>query len=105
MLTIKNRIRKDLLLFLTLAAALTGCAPPGPRALIEGKKLMDQGRFPDAVEELKVAASLLSTNAQAWNYLGLAYQYAGQPTNAALSSGQSRRAGGKSIPRTFAAGR
>ena len=83
MLTIKNRIRKDLLVFLALAAALTGCAPPGPRALIEGKKLLDQGRFPDAVEELKVAASLLSTNAQAWNYLGLAYQYAGQPTNAA----------------------
>jgi Flp pilus assembly protein TadD len=82
MLTIKNRLRNRMLLVLTLAALFGGCSPPGPRALLRGKKLMDQGHFPEAVEELKTAASLLSTNAQAWNYLGLACHYAGQITNA-----------------------
>lgn len=71
-----------MLLVLALAALLGGCSPPGPRALLRGKKLMDQGHYPEAVEELKTAASLLSTNAQAWNYLGLACHYAGQITNA-----------------------
>jgi tetratricopeptide (TPR) repeat protein len=70
------------LCLLALAAFVAGCAPPGPRALREGKELIDRGRYAEAVEKLKLATSLLSTNAQAWNYLGLACQYAGQSTNA-----------------------
>jgi tetratricopeptide (TPR) repeat protein len=83
MLTIKNRAGKEFISILALATLLAGCSPPGPRALLEGKRLLDRGRYPEALEKLKLATSLLNTNAQAWNYLGLAWQYAGQPTNAA----------------------
>src|ERR1035437_1996289 len=92
MLTIKNRGGSDLVggrekntLILSnvgnlmlLLALLAGCTPAGPRALIEGKRLLDQGNYPQAVETLKTATSLLGgTNALAWNYLGVAYQNAG----------------------------
>ena len=43
---------------------------------------MEQGRYSQAVEKLKTATGLLATNAQAWNYLGLAYHYAGQAADA-----------------------
>jgi tetratricopeptide (TPR) repeat protein len=62
-----------------------GCRPPGPRALVEGKRLIDHGKYVQAVDALKTAtspASLVSTNAQAWNYLGLACHYAGQADDA-----------------------
>ena len=82
MLTNKNPGAKKFLHCLALAAFLAGCTPPGARALREGKEMIDRGRYAEAVEKLKLATSLLSTNAQAWNYLGLACQYAGQATNA-----------------------
>src|SRR5258708_6597202 len=84
MQTIKNPFRKHGLFFLTALGAfmLWGCAPPGPRALLEGKRLLDEGQYAPAIEKLKLATSLLATNAQAWNYLGLAYHEAGQPANA-----------------------
>jgi len=68
---------------LMLAATLTGCRPPGPKALLDGKELIERGQFSEAIDRLKTATSLLSTNAQAWNYLGLAYHQAGQPDDAA----------------------
>jgi len=82
MLTIKNLVRKKTCIFLTLAALLTGCAPPGPRALIEGKRMLEQGRYASAIEKLKIATSLLSSNALAWDYLGLACHHAGLPLEA-----------------------
>lgn len=69
-------------LLLAVAVALAGCAPPGPRALLKGKQLLDKGHYDQAVEKLKVATDLLSTNAQAWNYLGLACHYAGMEEDA-----------------------
>jgi tetratricopeptide (TPR) repeat protein len=57
---------------------ISGCTPPGPSALLEGKKLLDEGRYGDAVPKLEKAASLLPKNALAWNYLGLAYHGNGQ---------------------------
>ncbi|MDB6124368.1 MAG: Tetratricopeptide 2 repeat protein [Pedosphaera sp.] len=63
-------------------AVLAGCTPAGPRALLDGKQLLEQGKYERAIEKLKLATSLLSTNAQAWNYLGLAYHQAGQSANA-----------------------
>ncbi len=61
------------------ALLLTGCGPPGPRALLEGKRLLEQGKNSQAVETLRTAVSLLgNTNALAFNYLGLACQQAGQ---------------------------
>src|SRR6266567_6359483 len=60
------------LLRLVLLAILlsTGCTPAGPRALLHGKRLIEQRKYNEAIEQLKVATSLLSTNAHAWNYLG-----------------------------------
>jgi len=65
-----------------VAVALTGCKPPGPRALLAGKDLIERGRYAEAVERLKRATSLMSTNAQAWNYLGLAYHQSGDANDA-----------------------
>lgn len=72
-------------LCVTFAVTLTGCRPPGPQALLEGKELIERGQVAEAIERLKTATSLLSTNAQAWNYLGLAYHQAGQ-TDAAVDA-------------------
>jgi Flp pilus assembly protein TadD len=53
--------------------------------LLKGKKLLARGDYSRAVTELKTATSLLITNAQAWNYLGVAYQHAGQSPDAVLA--------------------
>jgi len=60
----------------------SGCTPAGPKALLQGEKLVEKGKYSQAIEKLKVATSLIPTNAQAWNYLGLAYHHAGQPDEA-----------------------
>src|SRR5438034_1241041 len=61
---------------------LTACRPPGPRALLDGDRLIREGKYPEAIAKLQTATKLLPNNAQAWNHLGLAYQYAGQPAEA-----------------------
>ncbi|MDE3065993.1 MAG: tetratricopeptide repeat protein [Verrucomicrobiota bacterium] len=81
----KNRIRRGGLAFIALAVIVAGCAPPGPRALLRGKELLDRGKAAAAVDVFKIATSLLATNAQAWNYLGVAEQRAGRPADAALA--------------------
>ena len=85
MLAKKIRVPCGLILFLLLAVFLTGCTPPGPRALLKGKKLLDRGDYAAAVEELKTATALLPSSAPAWNYLGVACQHAGQPADAAAA--------------------
>jgi tetratricopeptide (TPR) repeat protein len=84
MLTNKKRFGSYMGLCLAIIAGivLAGCTPAGPRALLDGKRLLDEGKYAPAIEKLKTATSLLGTNANAWNYLGLAYQYGGQATNA-----------------------
>ncbi|HEX5398938.1 MAG TPA: tetratricopeptide repeat protein [Verrucomicrobiae bacterium] len=72
-----------LFFILVLAALLSGCGPPGPRALVAGKKLLDHGDYAGAAAKLKTATTLLVTNAAAWNYYGVALQCAGQPVAAA----------------------
>src|SRR5436309_1731220 len=62
---------------------LCGCTPPGPRALLQGKKLIDNGQCRAAVAKLERATALLPRNALAWNYLGLAYHGSHQPEQAA----------------------
>lgn len=75
MLTIK--IRGSALRMLCWAvvciATGAGCGPPGPRALVQGERLVRQGKYHDAVEKLQRATQLLPKNALAWNHLGLAY--------------------------------
>jgi tetratricopeptide (TPR) repeat protein len=70
------------LIYLLLAAICLGlcsCSPPGPRALLQGKKLIEDGNYEQAVEKLETATALLPKNALAWNYLGLAYHGSQQP--------------------------
>ena len=85
MLATKNRVRFGMGLILTMAVLMTACSPPGPRALLKGKKLLDTGNYDAAAQELETATSLMPTNASAWNYLGLAYHRAGQGSNAAVA--------------------
>src|SRR5713101_2583574 len=49
-----------------------GCAPPGPRALLKGQRLIREGKYEEAIESLQTATRLLPKNAQAYNHLGLA---------------------------------
>jgi Flp pilus assembly protein TadD len=81
MLTTKNWAARCSV-FLLLAWVFAGCTPKGPKALLDGKKLIEAGRYDEAVEKLQLATSLIGTNAVAWNYLGLAYHHSGQSTNA-----------------------
>ncbi|PWU11120.1 MAG: hypothetical protein C5B50_24035 [Verrucomicrobia bacterium] len=84
MLNIAHRAAKSVIVLAALVTLLTGCAPPGARALLEGKRLLEERQYPQAIEKLRSATVLLSTNsaphyrAQAWNYLGVACHYANQ---------------------------
>ena len=85
MLAKKNRICRGAIIFCALVILAAGCTPPGPRALLKGKKLLERGDYAAAVAELKTATSLMATNAQAWNYYGVALQHAGQSATAVLA--------------------
>src|ERR1700720_1590834 len=85
MLATKNRICLGAIFFCALVILAAGCSPPGSRALLKGEKLLERGDYAAAVAELKTATALLTTNAQAWNYYGVALQHAGQPANAVLA--------------------
>lgn len=93
MLATKNSLFPTVWLALLSSAAvfLTGCTPAGPRALLDGERLLKEHKYPQAVNRLETAARLLPANAQAWNYLGLAYHKAGQANNAAKAYDQARR--------------
>ncbi len=84
MVTIKNRAGRCFMLFLTVVTLCAGCRPPGVRALLQGKKQLERGNYARAIEKLKeaTASPLLRTNAQAWNYLGLACYHGGQAAEA-----------------------
>ena len=71
------------IIIFALALILAGCTPAGPRALFKGKKYLDHGDYANAVSELQRATTLLATNANVWNYYGVALQRAGQPDDAA----------------------
>jgi Flp pilus assembly protein TadD len=83
MLTIKNQVGQHVILLVAAVTLFAGCGPAGPRALFKGKKLIEAGRYEEAIAKLKTATLFLNTNAQAWNYLGLAYHQAGQSEEAA----------------------
>ena len=78
----KKKLQGSVWAVMLLLAALTGCTPAGPRALLDGKKLIEQGKYDAAIERLKMATELMETNALAWNYLGLAYHHANRPERA-----------------------
>ena len=80
MLATENSLRKFITIFAVAATALLiGCAPAGPRALVQGDELLRAGKPAQAVEKLKRATQLLPDEPRAWNLLGVAYHRAGQP--------------------------
>jgi tetratricopeptide (TPR) repeat protein len=79
-----NSVRGTIFVF-ALALLLSGCTPAGPRALLKGKKYLDHGDTAAAVAQFRKATTLLATNANAWNYFGVALQRAGQPEEAATA--------------------
>ncbi len=74
-----------------LIVLLAGCTPPGPRALLDGERLIREGRSEDAIKRLRSAVQFLPLNAQAWNHLGLAYHGAKRPSEAAEAYQQALR--------------
>src|SRR5207247_10668383 len=70
MLAIKKR--GMVLLSCLVLLAICGCAPPGPRALLKGERLIREGKYEQAILSLQQATRLLPKNAQAYNHLGLA---------------------------------
>lgn len=87
----KNRNAIRAICFAALVGLLAGCMPAGPRALLDGKNLLEAGRYDKAVEKLTLATQLLATNAQAWNYLGLARHRAGDAGGAVSAYQQALR--------------
>jgi tetratricopeptide (TPR) repeat protein len=55
-----------------------GCGQLGPRALLQGERLVHEGNYTQAVQRLEQATHLLPKEARAWNHLGLAYHGAGR---------------------------
>ncbi len=64
-------------------ALLTGCMPPGPKAILRGDELLRAGKPAEAIEELTRATNLMPHEPRGWNLLGVAYHRAGQPQLAA----------------------
>ena len=60
MQTIKKQAERSMRVCLgcLLALMLTGCTPPGPRALLEGKKLIEHGKYKEAIEAFLAAAKV-----------------------------------------------
>jgi len=84
MRTNKKPVALPLIISLTIFVAVffIGCTPSGPQAVLDGARLLREGRPDQAVPRLEEGVRQLPRNAQAWNYLGLAYHQSGRHTNA-----------------------
>ncbi len=63
---------------IAILCSLVGCTPPGPKALLEGRRLLEQGKAEEAIPRLLQATDLMITNALAWSSLGVAYHQSGR---------------------------
>src|SRR5437773_5572076 len=84
MVAIKKLVAPIPALLLTVLGLLlcNGCGQPGPRALLQGERLIHAGNYAQAVQRLEQATHLLPKEARAWNHLGLAYHGAGRFSDA-----------------------
>jgi tetratricopeptide (TPR) repeat protein len=87
MLTTKKRGRCALAIAAAACLLLTGCGPPGVRALHKGDRLVQSGKYDEAIEALTQATNLLANaslpvRAKAHNLLGLAFHRAGKAAGA-----------------------
>lgn len=82
MLTTKNWDGRCVCLFIAFLAwgAGSGCTPPAARSLLEGDRLIQEGKYTRAMDRLKVATTSapLPARAKAWNLLGVAHHGARQ---------------------------
>lgn len=87
MLTTKNRARSFEFFFgLAVVIFLAGCMPKGPKAMLEGDRLLQEGKFADAIPQLTTAIAELPQDkekAVGWTRLGLAYHQTGDIPKAA----------------------
>lgn len=85
MRTNKKRVASSSVLTLTILslAVFNGCTPSGPRAVLDGARLVREGRPDQGAVRLEEGVRQLPGNAQAWNYLGLAYHQLGRHADAA----------------------
>jgi tetratricopeptide (TPR) repeat protein len=92
MLTTENSACKALS---TLAGLIllfaTGCAPSGPKALLQGEKYLENRQYEKALRSFNRAADLMPNQPQVWNHLGLAYHGLNQPQKAAQAYEQALR--------------
>ncbi|MBI5388686.1 MAG: tetratricopeptide repeat protein [Verrucomicrobia bacterium] len=84
MLAIKNLLPHRVLSSTALLAVLClpGCAPSGPRALLQGDRLVQEGKYRLAVQRLEPARRLMEHDPRYWNTLGMAYHGAGDTARA-----------------------
>jgi tetratricopeptide (TPR) repeat protein len=84
MVAIKKLVAPLPALLLTVLGLLlfNGCGQPGPRALLQGERLVHEGNYAQAIQRLEQATRLLPKEARAWNHLGLAYHSAGRFSDA-----------------------
>jgi len=84
MVAIKKLVAPFPALLLTVLGLLlfNGCGQPGPRALLQGERLIHEGNYAQAVPRLELATHLLPKEARAWNHLGTAYHGAGRFSDA-----------------------
>jgi len=75
----------------TVAALLASCTASGPDLLRQGERLMQRGKFTEAVAKLEAARDLMPQTALVWNHLGLAYHGAGRPADAVQAYTQALR--------------
>src|SRR5688572_3298798 len=78
----RQQTRISVLPSIVAAIVLAGCGEPGPKALLNGERLIREQQFDKAIEQLRAATKHLPRNPQAWNHLGVAYHGAGQPEQA-----------------------
>jgi tetratricopeptide (TPR) repeat protein len=67
---------------LALLVFLVACGPPGPRALLKADRLIQEGKYRQALQELEAARPYLERDPRLWNWFGLAYQGAGDAPHA-----------------------
>jgi tetratricopeptide (TPR) repeat protein len=66
-----------------LVLLLLGCRPSGPRALLDGSRLLNKGQPAAAAVRLDEAVRAMPTNALAWAYLAVARHESGSLSEAA----------------------
>ncbi len=93
MLTIKKGGRLAPAIVVAACLVLTGCGPPGFRALHKGDRLVQSGKYDEAIQTLQLATNLLGkealpVQAKARNLLGLAFHHAGNAARARECYGQ-----------------